>query len=114
MGTFIPAKVHLALPTGSHLPDLEYPSIELHQFSGELYTFGVEEHKAGYGAIKVYSQEKTLVDLLRFKHIYGLPLFLEMLKDYLAKKGSVRKLLEAAKVCGVDKQMQDYLVIVLA
>ena len=115
LGTFVPSETHLALPTGSHLPKLDYPPVALHQFSGELYTYGTEEHQIGCGVVKVYSPEKTLADLLRFRHQYGLGLFLEVLKAYFSgREKSTWKLLEAAKVCGVEKQMQTYATTVLA
>jgi predicted transcriptional regulator of viral defense system len=115
LSTFVPSDIHLAVPTGSHLPKFEYPSVMLHQFSEHLYKFGVEKHKVGPGTIKVYSPEKTIADLLRFQKRYGLELFLEALKTYWSRKGrSASKLMEAAKVCGVERSMQLYLTAVAA
>jgi predicted transcriptional regulator of viral defense system len=110
LSTFIPHEIHLALPTGSYLPKFDYPKVELHQFKNALYSYGIENHSIGPSEIKVYSVEKTLADLLRFQKRYGLELFLESLKTYWStKRKSAPKLLEAAKVCGVERSMKTYL-----
>ena len=115
LGTFVPTEIHLAIPRETTRTKPDYPLIVLHRFSDKRYSYGIEEHKAGSGVIRVYSKEKTLADMLAYRNSYGLALFLEALKDYLAGKNkSTWKLLEAAKVCGVEKLMQEYLTVVLA
>jgi predicted transcriptional regulator of viral defense system len=115
IGTFVPTEIHLAIPRETTRPKLDYPTIKLHRFSEKRYSYGIEEHKAGSGLVRVYSKEKTLADMLAYRNTYGLALFLEALKDYLAGRNkSTWKLLEAAKVCGVEKLMQEYLTVVLA
>jgi predicted transcriptional regulator of viral defense system len=115
LGTFVPTEIHLAIPRETTRPKLAYPPITLHRFSDKRYSYGVEDHKAGRGVIRVYSKEKTLADMLAYRNTYGLALFLEALKDYLAgKQKSTWTLLEAARVCGVEKLMQAYLTVVLA
>ena len=115
LSTFVPNDIYLSVPTGSHQPKFEYPSVELHQFSDKLYSFLIEEHKVGPDVVKVYTPEKTITDLLRFQKRYGLELFLEALKTYWSRKGhSASKLMAAAKVCGVERSMQIYLTAVAA
>lgn len=115
LSTFIPNEIHLALPVGSYLPTFDYPKVELHQFTENIYAYGIEEHEVGPGSIKVYSIEKTLADLLRFQKRYGLELFLESLKTYWTVKGkSIPKLMEAAEVCGVERSMNTYVTAVVA
>ena len=115
LSTFIPNEIHLALPTGSYLAKFDYPKVKLHQFSKQIYNYGIEEHKTGPGSIKVYSVEKTLADLLRFQKRYGLELFLESLKSYWQSPiRSVPKLLEAAEVCGVARSMSKYITVIAA
>jgi predicted transcriptional regulator of viral defense system len=114
LGTFVPTEIHLAIPREARRSKLDYPPVTLHRFSPERYSYDIEEHKAGGGVVQVYSKEKTLADMLAYRNTYGLPLFLEGLKDYLIdKQRSTWKLLEAAKVCGVEKLMQEYLTVIL-
>ena len=115
LGTFIPHELHLAIPRGSHAAALTYPPVAYHHFSDAQYAYGIEEHCVGSGVVKIYSKEKTLADLLRFRNTYGLNLFLEALKDYLGRRGyNTSRLLEAARVCRVEKLMRQYATAVLA
>lgn len=108
--TFIPSDIHLAVPIGSHLPTFDYPSVQLHQFGKRTYPYGIESHRVGAGSIRVYSVEKTLADMLRLQHRYGLTHFLEALKTYMTSTHyHADRLLEAAEVCGVERSMQTYL-----
>jgi predicted transcriptional regulator of viral defense system len=115
--TFIPKKLSLAVPRGKKPPKLEYPSMTFYFFSQGFYTYGIEQHTLGVHELAVYSPEKTLADLLRYKHKLGSDLFAEGLKRYLERRGKKRgpdlaKLLAAAKVCRVEAQMRDYLEVV--
>lgn len=104
--TFIPKTIHLAVPQKRKPPKLEYPPLVVHYFSETTYAFGVEEHRLSGHIIKVYSREKTLVDLLRLKEK---SLFAEGLNNYLANtnpKPNLRELLEAAKVGRVEKRLR--------
>ena len=107
--TFIPHDIHLAVPIGSHLPTFDYPSVSLHQFGARTYGYGIESHRVGAGMIRVYSIEKTLADMLRLQHRYGITHFLEALKTYMTSRHyHADRLLEAAEVCGVQRSMQTY------
>lgn len=115
--TFIPKKLSLAVPRGKKPPKLEYPPVTFYFFSQGLYDYGTEQHTLGVHKLAVYSPEKTLADLLRYKNKLGSELFAEGLKRYLERRGKkqrpdLAKLLGAAKVCRVEAQMRDYLEVV--
>ena len=102
--TFIPKKIHLAVPQKAKPPKLSYPPLDFHYFSKTTFNYGIEIHKQSNQSFKVYSQEKTLVDLLRFKKK---TLFTEGLKNYLEqqKKPKLTELIKAAKITRVDKTL---------
>jgi predicted transcriptional regulator of viral defense system len=113
--TFVSGEVYVALPNKAWRPKLDFPPVRYVYFSDEAHQYGVEEHPVGAGTVKVYSAEKTLADLLRYRNKLGKELFLEALKTYLSRRGySVPKLLEAARVCRVERLMREYTVTVLA
>lgn len=115
LGTFVPSETHIAIPRDAHRPAFKTASVQLHRFSSAQYAHGIETHPAGPYELRVYSKEKTLADLLRTRHVYGLPLFLEALKSYLSGKGfNTWKLGEAARVCRVERLMREYVTVVLA
>jgi predicted transcriptional regulator of viral defense system len=107
--TFIPKKIHLAVPQKRKPPKLEYPPLVIHYFSDSTYKYGIETYRVGSHDIKVYSIEKTLIDLLRFKEK---TLFAEGLKNYLARrkpKPDLHELLKAARVGRVEKRLRPLL-----
>jgi predicted transcriptional regulator of viral defense system len=113
--TFVPSEVFVALPNKAWRPKIEYPPVRYFYFSGSAYDYGIEDYKTGAGIIKLYSVEKTVADLLRYRNKLGQNLFLEALKTYLARKNfRIPKLLEAARSCGVEKLMLEYSSTVLA
>jgi predicted transcriptional regulator of viral defense system len=107
--TFIPKKIHLAVPQKRKPPKLEYPPLVIHYFSDSTYNYGIESYEVKGHSFKVYSIEKTLVDLFRLKEQ---TLFAEGLKNYLARrkpKADLRELLKAARVHRVEKRLRPLL-----
>lgn len=107
--TFIPKKIHLAVPQKRKPPRLEYPPLVIHYFSESTYTYGIESYEVKGHSFRVYSIEKTLIDLCRLKEQ---ALFAEGLKKYLARKkpkADLRELLKAARVHRVEKRLRPLL-----
>lgn len=110
IGTVSPARVQLALPRGAYHPTIDYPPVDFFSFSTKVYAYGIEYHAIATRTIKVYSPEKTLADLLFYRHKLGKSLFLEGLTTYLKQdSANIPKLIEAAKLRRVAKIMQPYL-----
>jgi predicted transcriptional regulator of viral defense system len=60
--------------------------------------------------VKVYNPEKTLADCFKFRNKIGMDIVLEALKLYKTrKKFDVKKILEYAKICRVDRIIRPYL-----
>lgn len=113
--TFAPSEIFVAIPNKAWRPELDWPPVRYFYFSGSAYNYGIEEHPTGSSAVRIYSPEKTVADLLRYRNKLGENLFLEALKTYLGRPGfSVPRLLGAARACRVEGLMQDYATTVLA
>lgn len=110
--TYLPKVIDLAVPQNRYPPKLEYPPVQLHYFSEKTYNYGIEEHKVGTHVLRVYSIEKTLVDLLRFVNRYGDDFVLEGLKNYLKRrkpKPDLLKLMKAARIGRVERKLNPIL-----
>ncbi|ADD67484.1 conserved hypothetical protein [Denitrovibrio acetiphilus DSM 12809] len=108
--TQIPHAVSIALPKGATTPKLKYPPINIHRFSDEAYSEGIETHMIDKIEVKIYSVEKTIADCFKFRNKLGMDIVLEALKMYKARKDfNVTKLVKYAKICRVDKIMKPYL-----
>lgn len=108
--TQIPHGISIALPRQSRPPSLDYPPLEVHRFSGQTYSAGIETHQIDGVSVKIYSPEKTLADCFKFRNKIGMDLVLEALRLYRARrKFNLGELLKYARICRVEKVMRPYL-----
>ena len=109
LGTQVPHAVWMAVRRGSRLPRVDWPPIEIVQFSGEAWSHGVEEHAIEGATAKITSAAKTVADCFKFRSKVGLDVALEALREYLGRRGrSMDALFEAADACRVRKVMMPY------
>jgi predicted transcriptional regulator of viral defense system len=108
--TQIPHEINIAFPRGSRTPSITQPPIRSFLFSETAYQAGIEEHKFEGVRIRVYDKEKTIIDIFRFRNKLGIDVFLEALKLYKATgKTRPARLMEYARICGIEKTIQPYL-----
>ena len=108
--TAVANEVQIALPQGWRTPKLDYPPLQVVHFSKHLYKLGIETHEVEKHEIKVYSPEKTLVDIFYYRNKVGKDIILESLKNYLENTSrDIPKLVDMARARRVEKSMQPYL-----
>jgi len=108
--TQIPHRVSIAVPRHTRLPSIDYPPLQIYQYSDKSFKNGIEEYQIDNVDIKIYSMEKTLADSFKFRNKIGMDIVLEALKLYKTKKKSnVSALLNYAKINRVEKVMRPYL-----
>lgn len=108
--TEIPAAVYVALPRDTREPQIDYPPLSVHRFSGDAFSEGVEVHEMDGVTVKVYCVEKTLADCFKYRNKIGMDVVLEALKLYRERnRFDANKLLHYARVCRVEKIMKPYL-----
>lgn len=108
--TQIPHAVQIAIPPGGHTPRITHPPIEVFRFSPETLTAGVEERHIDGITVRVFSPEKTLADVFKFRNRIGLEIAMEALRTYARRKQRRFDLiLDFARACRVEKIMRPYL-----
>ena len=113
--TFVPNELFLAIPNKAWRPKLEWPPVRYFYYPDQAYEYGVEEHAVGSHTVRIYNPEKTVADLLKYRHKLGEGLFLEALKTLTAgRKFNINRLMDAARACRVAPLMQHYASVVLA
>lgn len=113
--TFNPSEVYVAIPHEAKPPRLFYPPIKPFFFRERFYTPAIEHIKTPGGEIRVYSREKTICDMFRYRQKLGEDLALEALKMYLKlNDASTTRLLEYATVCQARTVMMPYLKALVA
>ena len=94
----IPVAIDIAIPRGNTRPVLNAPR-RLHQFDRQSFDLGRETLDVGARTpIGIYSAERSIVDVIRIRHLQGADLAWEALRRWLRKPGrSPAQLIELAE-----------------
>ena len=105
--TFNPPEISIAVPHFSSRIKIAYPPVKIYFFKEKQYSEEIHTIKSESGIFNIYSVEKTVVDLFRYRRKIGDDIVLECLRKYLEKnKNNVNKLIACAKLFGmVDKML---------
>lgn len=94
----IPVAIDVAIPRGTARPALKAP-IRLHHFDRRTFDLGREELDVGARSpIGLYSAERSLIDVVRLRHLEGDDVAWEALRRWLRRPGrSPAQLIELAR-----------------
>jgi predicted transcriptional regulator of viral defense system len=94
----IPAQVHLAVPSGSHRPVIDYPPTRVHVFHAGTFGIGRLEVAAETGErFWISDRERTVTDAFRLRHLIGESLAFAALRGYLDDQPRLARLPEVAR-----------------
>jgi len=83
----IPAAIDIAIPRGNTRPVLKAPC-RLHQFDRPTFDLGRETFDVGARTpIGIYSAERSLIDIVRTRHLQGTDIAWEALRRWLRQPG---------------------------
>ena len=105
----IPHAVHIALPAYWNEPRLDYPPVEIYRMTEPSYAAGIERHRIDGVAVPIYSAEKSVADLFKFRSRIGKEIALEALRFYLERPNrNLDTLMDYAEICRVAKVIRPY------
>lgn len=108
--TQIPHAVDIAIRRGGSRPRIDYPPVNVYRFGARSFEFGITTPVSDGQPIRVYSAEKTIADVWKYRNKIGMDVALESLRAWRERRGSsVSRLLESARVCRVAGVMRPYL-----
>ncbi len=108
--TFQPSQVSVAIRNNSYAPNILVPPVKVFYFRDRFYEPGIETISTIYGEVKIYSREKTVCDMFRYRNKLGEDLALEGLKNYVASADAdLYQLRHYAHICQVKTVMLPYL-----
>jgi predicted transcriptional regulator of viral defense system len=108
--TQIPRAVHIALESGSTAPQLRYPPLRIHWFSGGAWREGIETQTLDSVPVRIYGPAKSVADAVKYRNKIGLDVALEALRLYRQHEAfDVSELLHYARVCRVERVIRPYL-----
>jgi predicted transcriptional regulator of viral defense system len=94
----IPAQVHLAVPSGSNRPVIDYPPTQVHVFHAGTFAIGRLEVTAEAGEqFWVSDRERTVADAVRLRHLTGDDLAYAAVRRYLQSRPSLARLADVAR-----------------
>jgi predicted transcriptional regulator of viral defense system len=101
----LPTAVQIAVPRGQRPPRIGYPPTEVFRFDTATFELGLSTAEAAPGEhVRIYSAERTIVDLMRLRRRPGEPLAFAALQRYLhrrnARPGELLSLARALAVLG--------------
>lgn len=109
--TQVPHEVSIALEKGAETPRINFPPLSVHRFSKAPFEAGIVIYKIDSIPVRIYNQEKTLIDCFKFRNKLGIDVVMEAVKMYKTKNTglNISELLKYARICRVEKVIQPYL-----
>lgn len=111
----VPAAIDIAIPRGKTRPTLKAPC-RLHQFDPGTFNLGRETlYVEARTPLGIYSAERSLVDIIRTRHLHGSDIAWEALRRWLRQPGSnPAQLIETAKrFAGAEQAIRKALEVLL-
>jgi predicted transcriptional regulator of viral defense system len=110
VGTELPSAVWLAIERGRRAPQaVGLPILPVH-FTGDAFSEGIEEYRIASVDVRIYSIEKTIADLFKYRNKLGVDIAIEALREtWTDRRITMDALLRAARACRVERVMQPYL-----
>jgi predicted transcriptional regulator of viral defense system len=110
LSTQMPRRVWIALPPKARAPQLDWPELQIHRFSGSSFAEGWIGHDLEGVPVKIYEPAKTVADCFKFRNVVGLDVAIEALRNSLReRRATVDELSHFGKICRVDRVMRPYL-----
>lgn len=108
--TFNSPEIYAAIPGDKKPPRQVNIPVKIFYFQKRVYHPGIDTISAGYGDVRIYSREKTLCDVFRYRKKLGEDIALEGLKSYLqSDRANIAQLTHFAEISKVKKDMMPYL-----
>lgn len=101
--------VDLAIERHAAKPRLDYPSLYVARLGGPAFSEGVEPHLTEGVTVSIYTLEKTLADLFKFRNKIGPHVAVDALRLALGADRVDHSLLwKYARLCRVERVMKPY------
>jgi predicted transcriptional regulator of viral defense system len=105
-----PFEIWMALAEKAWRPQTDPLPIRFVHFSGEAWTYGVEEHEIHGVCVRAYGVAKTVADCFKHRNKIGLDIAIEALREtWRSRRATMDEIWTAAGVCRVQRVMKPYL-----
>lgn len=102
--------VDVAIERRAARPRLDYPLLRIARLSGLAFVDGTAMHRIEGVRVRVYSLEKTLADLFKFRNKIGPHIAVDALRTALGSRRVKKdRLQHFARMCRVERVMKPYM-----
>lgn len=102
-------EVSVAIERRAARPRLDYPGLRVARLGGPAFTEGVSTHLIAGVKVRIYTLEKTLADLFKFRNKIGPHLAVDALRSALyERRVKPERLWHFARLCRVERVMKPY------
>ncbi|SFF59965.1 Transcriptional regulator, AbiEi antitoxin, Type IV TA system [Fontimonas thermophila] len=109
LAAFDMEKIHIAIERRAAKPRVDFPDLRVARLGGAAFTEGIEIHVLENVRVPIYSLEKTLADLFKFRNKIGPHIAVDALRSALSQRDiHLRKLWHYARLCRVERVMKPY------
>jgi predicted transcriptional regulator of viral defense system len=114
LSDFVPPEYHIAIEKSRKVVLPDYPPIKVYYWSEKYWSLGITQITVGNTEVPIYEREKSVCDAIRFRNKIGKDVEKEVLKNYLKEPDrNIDQLLHYARLLRVERQMKNYLGILL-
>jgi len=110
----IPTYLEVTAPQSYHPSRKNIDSLLIKRISNPaIYELGIKETKTMFGnCVRVYDEERTICDLIKYRDKYDAEVFIKAIKLYIRKKNDQAKLFKYAKEIGIEKRVYEVVEVV--
>ena len=110
----IPVNIEAGAPQGYNPTRNKIKTLLIRKISNpDVYNLGISELKTPFGnKVKVYDEERTICDLIKYRDRYDGETFIKGIKLYVNKSNNQIKLFRYARILGIEKKVFEIMELV--
>lgn len=110
----IPVNIEVCTPQGYNPTRNKIKALSIRKISNpDVYNLGIIELKTPFGnKVKVYDEERTICDLIKYRDRYDGETFIKGIKLYANKSNNQIKLFRYARILGIEKKVFEIMELV--
>lgn len=110
----IPADIEVVAPQGYNPSRHKIDNLQIRKISDkDIYNLGIIEVENMFGnLVRVYDEERTICDLIKYRNKYDGETFIKALKTYKRKSNNQIKLFKYAKIMGIEKKVYEIMEVI--
>ena len=110
-----PDYIEVTAPQGYNPTRNRMNSLKVHKISNEdFYKLGITETETMFGnAVKVYDEERTICDVIKYRDKYDAETFIKAVKLYIKKTNNQLKLFKYARAMRIEKKVFEIMEVIV-